>query len=75
MFPNHRLFWIGPLINVFLLMKGDVYPVEPFDDFAVNQVLDPHWGVLNDEDVRYLFATDDSFTFCFICFLQCSTHT
>lgn len=35
------------------LMKGDVYPVEPFDDFPVNQVLDAHWGVLYDEDVRY----------------------
>lgn len=30
--------------------KGDVYPVEPFDDFPVNQVLDAHWGVLYDED-------------------------
>ncbi|PPR89613.1 hypothetical protein GOBAR_AA31073 [Gossypium barbadense] len=30
--------------------KGDVYPVEPFDGFPVNEVLDPHWGVLYDED-------------------------
>ncbi|XP_065875814.1 acetolactate synthase small subunit 2, chloroplastic [Euphorbia lathyris] len=30
--------------------KGDVYPVEPYDDFRVNQVLDAHWGVLYDED-------------------------
>ncbi|CBI23353.3 hypothetical protein VitviT2T_010549 [Vitis vinifera] len=29
---------------------GDVYPVEPFNDFSVNPVLDPHWGALNDED-------------------------
>ncbi|KAB1218166.1 Acetolactate synthase small subunit 2, chloroplastic [Morella rubra] len=29
---------------------GDVYPVEPSDRFAINQVLDAHWGVLNDED-------------------------
>lgn len=29
---------------------GDVYPVEPYDGFMVNQVLDAHWGVLNDED-------------------------
>ncbi|MBA0701794.1 hypothetical protein Goari_005497, partial [Gossypium aridum] len=29
---------------------GDVYPVEPFDGFPVNQVLDAHWGVLYDED-------------------------
>lgn len=56
-------------------MKGDVYPVEPFNDFSVNPVLDPHWGALNDEDVRYLFATEDSSTFYFICFLPCSTHT
>ncbi|XP_021752071.1 acetolactate synthase small subunit 2, chloroplastic-like [Chenopodium quinoa] len=31
-------------------VEGDVYPVEPFDGFAVPQVLDAHWGVLNDED-------------------------
>ncbi|KAH7569759.1 hypothetical protein JRO89_XS06G0262300 [Xanthoceras sorbifolium] len=29
---------------------GDVYPVEPYDDFPMNQVLDAHWGVLYDED-------------------------
>ncbi|XP_027346715.1 acetolactate synthase small subunit 2, chloroplastic-like isoform X1 [Abrus precatorius] len=29
---------------------GDVYPIEPSDGFTVNQVLDAHWGVLNDED-------------------------
>ncbi|TYG35951.1 hypothetical protein ES288_D13G025200v1 [Gossypium darwinii] len=34
--------------------KGDVYPVEPFDGFPVNQVLDAHWGVLYDEDSRGL---------------------
>ncbi|KAK3031005.1 hypothetical protein RJ639_036855 [Escallonia herrerae] len=33
-----------------LFMKGDVYPVEPADDFSPNQVLDAHWGVLYDED-------------------------
>ncbi|KAF3455191.1 hypothetical protein FNV43_RR05639 [Rhamnella rubrinervis] len=30
--------------------RGDVYPVEPYDDFLVHQVLDAHWGVLFDED-------------------------
>ncbi|WCJ38923.1 Acetolactate synthase small subunit 1 chloroplastic [Euphorbia peplus] len=30
--------------------KGDVYPVEPYDDFSLHQVLDAHWGVLYDED-------------------------
>lgn len=40
-------------------MKGDVYPVEPVDDFSVNQVLDAHWGVLNEEDVRYFVAPYD----------------
>ncbi|CAK9134616.1 unnamed protein product [Ilex paraguariensis] len=30
--------------------RGDVYPVEPDDDFSMNQVLDAHWGVLYDED-------------------------
>ncbi|KAL5582976.1 hypothetical protein UlMin_015418 [Ulmus minor] len=29
---------------------GDVYPVEPYDGFPVNQVLDAHWGVLDHED-------------------------
>ncbi|GMP54963.1 hypothetical protein CsSME_00019942 [Camellia sinensis var. sinensis] len=33
-------------------VRGDVYPVEPMDDFPVNQVLDAHWGALNDEDDR-----------------------
>ena len=36
----------------FFFMKGDVYPVETSDGLAFNQVLDAHWGVLNDEDVR-----------------------
>lgn len=40
-------------------MKGDVYPVEPSDAFTVNQVLDAHWGVLNDEDVRNVTTTVD----------------
>nr|XP_019703242.1 acetolactate synthase small subunit 1, chloroplastic [Elaeis guineensis] len=30
--------------------EGDVYPVEPYEGFAVSQVLDAHWGVLDDED-------------------------
>ncbi|XP_061365730.1 acetolactate synthase small subunit 1, chloroplastic-like [Gastrolobium bilobum] len=29
---------------------GDVYPIEPSGGFTFNQVLDAHWGVLNDED-------------------------
>ncbi|XP_010242460.1 PREDICTED: acetolactate synthase small subunit 2, chloroplastic-like [Nelumbo nucifera] len=29
---------------------GDVYPVEPYDGLSVKQVLDAHWGALNDED-------------------------
>ncbi|KAK9287951.1 hypothetical protein L1049_016396 [Liquidambar formosana] len=33
---------------------GDVYPVEPSDGFSVKQVLDAHWGVLNDEDTSGL---------------------
>ncbi|GFQ05006.1 acetolactate synthase small subunit 2 chloroplastic [Phtheirospermum japonicum] len=33
---------------------GDVYPVESVDDFAINQVLDAHWGMLNDEDTSGL---------------------
>lgn len=41
-------------LNLILLLQGDVYPVEPYDDLSVKQVLDAHWGVLYDEDVRYL---------------------
>ena len=33
-------------------MQGDVYPVEPYESFHSDQVLDAHWGVLYDEDVR-----------------------
>ncbi|GLT63287.1 hypothetical protein SLA2020_358610 [Shorea laevis] len=29
---------------------GDVYPVEPYNDLSMNQVLDAHWGALYDED-------------------------
>ncbi|XP_023520675.1 acetolactate synthase small subunit 1, chloroplastic-like [Cucurbita pepo subsp. pepo] len=29
---------------------GDVYPVEPYENFHSNQVLDAHWGVLYDGD-------------------------
>ncbi|XP_017236772.1 acetolactate synthase small subunit 2, chloroplastic [Daucus carota subsp. sativus] len=29
---------------------GDVYPVEPNNEFAFQKVLDPHWGVVYDED-------------------------
>ncbi|KAL7106399.1 hypothetical protein ACP275_07G111200 [Erythranthe tilingii] len=29
---------------------GDVYPIESEDDISINQVLDAHWGVLNDDD-------------------------
>uniref|UniRef100_A0A0A0M018 ACT domain-containing protein n=1 Tax=Cucumis sativus TaxID=3659 RepID=A0A0A0M018_CUCSA len=29
---------------------GDVYPVEPYESFHSDQVLDAHWGVLYDED-------------------------
>lgn len=38
-------------------MKGDVYPVEPSDVSSFNQVLDAHWGVLFDEDVRIIITT------------------
>ncbi|KAK6915792.1 Acetolactate synthase, small subunit, C-terminal [Dillenia turbinata] len=36
--------------NVSNSSRGDVYPVEPCDDFSLNKVLDAHWGVLTDED-------------------------
>lgn len=36
--------------NVDTSSRGDVYPVEPYDDFSANQVLDAHWGILCDED-------------------------
>ncbi|EEF32568.1 acetolactate synthase small subunit 2, chloroplastic [Ricinus communis] len=33
---------------------GDVYPVETSDSFMLTQVLDAHWGVLNEEDTTGL---------------------
>ncbi|KAD2804716.1 hypothetical protein E3N88_38093 [Mikania micrantha] len=33
---------------------GDVYPVESTDEYSLNQVLDAHWGVLNEEDTTGL---------------------
>ncbi|GMN59758.1 hypothetical protein TIFTF001_028859 [Ficus carica] len=32
------------------LVRGDVYPIEPYDNLSMNQVLDAHWGLLYDED-------------------------
>ncbi|KAG2560960.1 hypothetical protein PVAP13_8KG115700 [Panicum virgatum] len=29
---------------------GDVYPVESYENFSANQILDAHWGVLTDGD-------------------------
>ncbi|XP_015061725.1 acetolactate synthase small subunit 1, chloroplastic-like [Solanum pennellii] len=36
------------------MAEGDVYPVETDGNSGVNQVLDAHWGVLNDEDTSGL---------------------
>ncbi|KAI3962496.1 hypothetical protein MKX01_035309 [Papaver californicum] len=33
-----------------LTTGGDVYPIEPYDGFSMNQILDAHWGVLDNED-------------------------
>lgn len=33
---------------------GDVYPVESAEEFPTAQVLDAHWGVLNEEDITGL---------------------
>ncbi|KAI3997869.1 hypothetical protein MKX01_016564 [Papaver californicum] len=33
-----------------LTSGGDVYPIEPYDGFSMNQILDAHWGVLDNED-------------------------
>ncbi|KAF2298311.1 hypothetical protein GH714_021747 [Hevea brasiliensis] len=33
---------------------GDVYPVEPSDSFTGTQVLDAHWGVLDEDDTTGL---------------------
>lgn len=41
---------------MFACVKGDVYPTEPSDGFTVNQVLDAHWGVLIDDDVRWFIV-------------------
>lgn len=49
---------------VFIELKGDVYPVEPDDEFTFQKVLDPHWGVVYDEDVRIHSLTAFSGVFC-----------
>lgn len=53
-FCARHIFRRKCLICIYFSMKGDVYPVEAADGFSVSQVLDAHWGVLNDEDVRPL---------------------
>ncbi|KAI9073220.1 hypothetical protein K1719_044829 [Acacia pycnantha] len=40
----------NPIAKNEITMGGDVYPIEPSGGFTVNQVLDAHWGVLNEED-------------------------
>ncbi|CAI9297545.1 unnamed protein product [Lactuca saligna] len=37
--------------NLSVVSGGDVYPVEYYNKFSMNQVLDPHWGVLYEEDL------------------------
>ncbi|KAM0904049.1 hypothetical protein ACQ4PT_018279 [Festuca glaucescens] len=31
-------------------LQGDVYPVESYESFSINQILDAHWGVMTDSD-------------------------
>jgi acetolactate synthase-1/3 small subunit len=38
-------------LTIEFCVQGDVYPVEPYESMSMNQVLDAHWGVLDDEDV------------------------
>lgn len=42
---------LNEILIIFYYVKGDVYPVERYENFTVSQVLDAHWGVLDDEDV------------------------
>ncbi|CAI9278477.1 unnamed protein product [Lactuca saligna] len=37
--------------NLSAVSWGDVYPVEYYNRFSMNQFLDPHWGVLYEEDL------------------------
>ncbi|CAI9283706.1 unnamed protein product [Lactuca saligna] len=37
--------------NLSAVSGGDVYHVEYYNRFSMNQVLDPHWGVLYEEDL------------------------
>lgn len=48
---------LGIITDAFNYLKGDVYPVDTCDSSAVNQILDAHWGVLDDEDVSSLSLT------------------
>ncbi|KAF7824309.1 acetolactate synthase small subunit 2, chloroplastic-like [Senna tora] len=40
----------NPISGNEITAGGDVYPIEPSDGFTFNQVLDAHWGVLDNED-------------------------
>lgn len=51
-------------------MQGDVYPVESADGVSVNQVLDAHWGVLNEDDVRSYSCLSFSHYFVFMIILM-----
>ncbi|KAG7023778.1 Acetolactate synthase small subunit 1, chloroplastic [Cucurbita argyrosperma subsp. argyrosperma] len=35
---------------------GDVYPLEPYENFHSNQILDAHWGALYDDDSSGLLS-------------------
>ncbi|KAI4981255.1 hypothetical protein ZWY2020_021740 [Hordeum vulgare] len=46
-----------PHLGVVNSLQGEVYPVEPYESLSMNQVLDAHWGILDDEDVVVWFST------------------
>ncbi|KAE8702917.1 Detected protein of confused Function [Hibiscus syriacus] len=48
-------------VNPLAGARGGCYPVESPDGFTINQVLDAHWGVLIDEDIRILIAGNLNF--------------
>ena len=39
------------MIDYISYYQGDVYPVESYESFSINQILDAHWGVMTDSDV------------------------
>ncbi|KAI5020476.1 hypothetical protein ZWY2020_045364 [Hordeum vulgare] len=54
---SNRKEIVTPHLGAVNSLQDDVYPVEPYESLSMNQVLDAHWGILDDEDVVVWFST------------------